>query len=233
MITFKYGTVHRNMLICFVFTIANTCLSDPKRNQRLPVPTHGWIHQFQVDFTAVAKRVFVQNYMYVTCIFIPLKSSHFHVNVLHKHSIWKKKPSWRRLNTLGQKQYSAGDVGENSLMNKFIRIEWVSEWVSEWVGKDCLLASWNDYAVHEQKTAANCLIPSVLTFDMILPNITITYIALINWAGGLYGRTVTEVVSTDRTQGVLYRRPRSSFFHTDGLSSVNNKMFIIWQRWKL
>ena len=52
------------------------------------------------------------------------------------------------------------------------------------------------------------------------------YLALINRAGGLYGRILTEVVSTDRTQGGLYTRPRSRFSHTDRLSSVN-KMFII------
>ena len=54
------------------------------------------------------------------------------------------------------------------------------------------------------------------------------YLALINRAGGLYGRILTEVVSTDRTQWGLYTRPRSRFSHTDRLSSVN-KMFIIWQ----
>ena len=53
-------------------------------------------------------------------------------------------------------------------------------------------------------------------------------LALINRAGGLYGRILTEVVSTDRTQWGLYTRPRSRFSHTDRLSSVN-KMFIIWQ----
>ena len=55
------------------------------------------------------------------------------------------------------------------------------------------------------------------------------YLALINRAGGLYGRILTEVVSTDRTQWGLYTRPRSRFSHTDRLSSVN-KMFIIWQK---
>ena len=55
-----------------------------------------------------------------------------------------------------------------------------------------------------------------------------SYLALINRAGGLYGRILTEVVSTDRTQWGLYTRPRSRFSHTDRLSSVN-KMFIIWQ----
>ena len=53
------------------------------------------------------------------------------------------------------------------------------------------------------------------------------YLPLINRAGGLYGRILTEVVSTDRTQWGLYTRPRSSFSHTDRLSLVN-KMFIIW-----
>ena len=55
------------------------------------------------------------------------------------------------------------------------------------------------------------------------------YLALINRAGGLYGRILTEVVSTDRTQWGLYTRPRSRLSHTDRLSSVN-KMFIIWQK---
>ena len=53
-------------------------------------------------------------------------------------------------------------------------------------------------------------------------------LALINRVGGLYGRILTEVVSTDRTQWGLYTRPRSRFSHADRLSSVN-KMFIIWQ----
>ena len=42
----------------------------------------------------------------------------------------RQKPSWRQLNTLGQKQYLAREVGvkffNSSLMNKLIRIEWVS-----------------------------------------------------------------------------------------------------------
>ena len=55
------------------------------------------------------------------------------------------------------------------------------------------------------------------------------FLALINRAGGLYGRIgLTEVVSTDRTQSGLYTRSRSRFSHADRLSSVN-KMFIIWQ----
>ena len=58
------------------------------------------------------------------------------------------------------------------------------------------------------------------------------YLALINRAGGLCGRILTEVVSTDRTQWGLYTQPRSRFSHTDRLSSVN-KMFIIWQRKRL
>ena len=54
------------------------------------------------------------------------------------------------------------------------------------------------------------------------------YLALINRAGGLYVRILTEVVNRDRTQWGLYTRPRSRFSHTDRLSSVN-KMFIIWR----
>ena len=52
---------------------------------------------------------------------------------------------------------------------------------------------------------------------------------LINQAGGLYGRILTEVVSTDWMQWGLYTWPRSTFSHTDRLSLVN-KMFIIWQK---
>ena len=52
-------------------------------------------------------------------------------------------------------------------------------------------------------------------------------LALNNRAGGLYGRILTEVESTGRTQWCRYTRPRSSFSHTDRLSSVN-EMFIIW-----
>ena len=54
-------------------------------------------------------------------------------------------------------------------------------------------------------------------------------LVLINRAGGLYGRILTEVVSTDLTAFFLYSRARSRFSHTDRLSSVN-KMFIIWQK---
>ena len=35
------------------------------------------------------------------------------------------------------------------------------------------------------------------------------YFALTNRAGGLYGRILTEVVSTDRTKSGLYARPRT------------------------
>ena len=49
-------------------------------------------------------------------------------------------------------------------------------------------------------------------------------LAFINRRGGLYGRILTDVVSTDLTQWVLYS---TRFSHTDRLSSVN-KMFI-WQ----
>ena len=51
------------------------------------------------------------------------------------------------------------------------------------------------------------------------------WLALIKQAGGLYGRILTEVVSTDQTQWGLYTQPRSRFSHTDRLSPVN-KMFI-------
>ena len=67
------------------------------------------------------------------------------------------------------------------------------------------------------------------TENCLMQNINSCYLALINRAGGLYGRILTEVVSTDRTQWGLYTQPRSRFFHTDRLSSVN-KMFIIWQK---
>ena len=40
------------------------------------------------------------------------------------------------------------------------------------------------------------------------------YLVLINRAGGLYGRILTEVASTDRTQWGLYQRPRSRLSHT-------------------
>ena len=53
------------------------------------------------------------------------------------------------------------------------------------------------------------------------------YLVLINQVGGLYGRILTKVASTDRTQWGLYQRLRSRFSHTDRPSSVN-KMFIIW-----
>ena len=52
------------------------------------------------------------------------------------------------------------------------------------------------------------------------------YLTLINRVGGLYGRILTEVASTDRTQWSLYQRLRSNFSHTDRPSSVNK--MIIW-----
>ena len=55
------------------------------------------------------------------------------------------------------------------------------------------------------------------------------YLALINRAGGLYGRIFTKVINKDWTQWDLYTQPRSRFSHTDRLSSVN-KMFITWQK---
>ena len=55
----------------------------------------------------------------------------------------------------------------------------------------------------------------------------INYSALINRAGGLYGRILTEVASTEWTQWGLYQWPRSRFSHTDR-PCVVNKMFIIW-----
>ena len=42
-------------------------------------------------------------------------------------------------------------------------------------------------------------------------------LALINWAGGLYRRILTEVASTDRTQWGLYWQLRSRFSHRDFL----------------
>ena len=51
------------------------------------------------------------------------------------------------------------------------------------------------------------------------------YLALTNRPGGLYGRILTSVVSTDWTQGGLYTRPRSRFSHTDRLSSVNKDVY--------
>ena len=60
-----------------------------------------------------------------------------------------------------------------------------------------------------------------------ISNQEIYYLVLINRAGGLYGRILTEVTSTDRMQWGLYQWPRSRFSHTDRPSSVN-KMFIIW-----
>ena len=46
--------------------------------------------------------------------------------------------------------------------------------------------------------------------------------------GGLYGRILTEVVSTDLTALGLYTRPRSRFSHKDRLSSgKNNNWFVL------
>ena len=66
-------------------------------------------------------------------------------------------------------------------------------------------------------------------FIALLPFHCDTYLALINRAGGLYGRILTEVVSTDLTAFGLFTRPRSRFSHTDRLSSVT-KIFIIWRQ---
>ena len=53
------------------------------------------------------------------------------------------------------------------------------------------------------------IIRNIVTIVIILARLF--YLALINRAGGLYGRILTEVVSTDRTQD-----------NTGRLSSVNN-----------
>ena len=58
-------------------------------------------------------------------------------------------------------------------------------------------------------------------------NVLSLYLAFINRAGGLYGRILTEVVSTNRTQWGLYSRGHDSPIQ-GRLSSVNKK-FIIWQ----
>ena len=49
-------------------------------------------------------------------------------------------------------------------------------------------------------------------------------LALINPAGGLYARILTEVVSTDQMQWGLYTRPRSRFSHTDQLRSADEPL---------
>ena len=55
------------------------------------------------------------------------------------------------------------------------------------------------------------------------------YLALTNRAGGLNGRILTQVISTDRMQWGLYIQPRPRFSYTGQLNSVN-KMFITWQK---
>jgi len=55
------------------------------------------------------------------------------------------------------------------------------------------------------------------------------YLALINRAGGLYGRILTSVVCTDLTGFSLYTQLRSRFSHTDQLS-LFNKTLIIWHK---
>ena len=58
-----------------------------------------------------------------------------------------------------------------------------------------------------------------------------SYLALINRAGDLYGRILTEATSTERTQRGLYTRPtQDSPTQTDSEVNSVNKMFIIWQR---
>ena len=97
-------------------------------------------------------------------------------------------------------------------------------------------------AIETRRDSRNSFFENETIFVFITPrsraNLTLTkkkfimsghYLALINRAGGLYGRILTEVVSTDRTQWGLYIRLRSRFSHTDRLSSVN-KMFIIWHQ---
>ena len=41
-------------------------------------------------------------------------------------------------------------------MNKWMRIEWVSDWVSEWVSDrvpfECPQKPWHDYVIHKLKT---------------------------------------------------------------------------------
>ena len=64
------------------------------KNQRPPVPAHGWIDQFQFDFCFWGKESLCQcktKWLYVTCIFILMQIKViFMWNVLHKHYIWKR-----------------------------------------------------------------------------------------------------------------------------------------------
>ena len=66
-------------------------------------------------------------------------------------------------------------------------------------------------------------VPPATQATIYLDNVLFHCLALINRTGGLYGRILTEVVST------VYTRPRSRFSHTDRLRTVN-KIFIIWQK---
>ena len=64
----------------------------------------------------------------------------------------------------------------------------------------------------------NCVLSIVRDINRIFSNpmtCPVYYLALINRARGLYGRILTEVVSTDRTQWGLYTQPRSRFSHTE------------------
>ena len=60
------------------------------------------------------------------------------------------------------------------------------------------------------------------------------YYVLINRAGGLYRRILTEVASTDQMQWGLYQRPRSRFSSRDWpYVWPSNKMFILWPNKKV
>ena len=79
-------------------------------------------------------------------------------------------------------------------------------------------------STQEARVALGYRLGQLLRFFRALQTFRVLHLALINRAGGLYERILTEVV----TWG-LYKRPRSRFSHTDRLSSVK-KMFIIWQK---
>ena len=95
-----------------------------------------------------------------------------------------------------------------------------------------MILSWTviGYIFHMWRTLYANLIGRIAFFTSEnIAHIEFYLLALINRARGLYGRILTEVVSTDRKQWGLYTRPRSRFSHTDRFSSVN-KMFIIWRK---
>ena len=105
-------------------------------------------------------------------------------------------------------------------------------WQDSWAGERRFAREWEFNPTFQQSshgftTKTKALLHEIppTTQAMVHVYYRLYCLALINQAGGLYGRIWTKVLSTDQMQWGLYTRPRSRFSYTDRLSLVN-KIFL-------